>query len=112
MSAPHGLSAATVAHIAGVLARHAEVERAILFGSRAKGTHKPGSDIDLSLAGADLDWRTVGRIYDELDDLMLPHRFSLIVFDAKTDADVADHIRRVGIPIFEREPASKDLLRT
>ncbi|MEO5957535.1 MAG: nucleotidyltransferase domain-containing protein [Opitutaceae bacterium] len=111
MSPRHGLSAGVLAQIAGVLARHPEVERAILFGSRAKATHKPGSDIDLSLVGPDLNWRTVGRIYDELDDLMLPHRFSLIVFGAQTDADVAAHIRRVGIPIFEREPAPKVLLR-
>lgn len=110
MSARHGLSTGALAQITGVLARHPEVERAILFGSRAKATHKPGSDIDLSLVGPVLNWRIVGRIYDELDDLMLPHRFSLIVFDAKTDADVAAHIRRVGIPIFERERAPKELL--
>ena len=111
MSTHHGLSAATLARIAGVLAGRPEIERAILFGSRAKATHRPGSDIDLSLVGPALDWRTVGRIYDELDDLMLPYRFSLIVFDARTDADVAAHIRRVGIPIFEREHAPKELLR-
>ena len=47
----HGLSAATVAKIHGVLSRHSEVEKAILYGSRAKGNYKNGSDIDLTLTG-------------------------------------------------------------
>ena len=50
MIARHGLSDKTVAQIGNVLARFPEVEEAVLFGSRAKGTHKLGSDIDLALA--------------------------------------------------------------
>ena len=53
--------------------------------------------------GATLDWRTVGKIYDALDDLLLPHRFSLIVYDGNTDPDVAAHIVRVGVPLFQRK---------
>jgi predicted nucleotidyltransferase len=90
----------TVDRITGVLARFPDVEQAILFGSRAKGTYKPGSDIDLALSGAGLNWRMMGKLYDALDDLLLPYRFSLIVYDENTDTDVAAHIRRVGIPLF------------
>jgi predicted nucleotidyltransferase len=111
MNPPHGLPAKTVEQIAGVLAHFPEVQEAVLFGSRAKGTHKPGSDIDLSLAGETLDWRTVGKIYDTLDDLLLPYRFSLILFDLNTDPDVAAHIARVGIPLFQREHADGELVR-
>ena len=89
------------------MARFPDVAQAILFGSRAKATHKPGSDIDLALVGAGLDWRLVGRIGDALDDLLLPYRFSLIVFDESTDPDVAAHIQRVGVPLFERVPSMK-----
>jgi predicted nucleotidyltransferase len=100
----HGLSEQTVAKIRRVLAAFPQVERAVLFGSRAKRTHKPGSDIDLALAGRDLDWRVLGRIDDALDDLLLPYSFSLIVSDSKTDADVAAHIARVGVPLYEQAP--------
>ncbi len=102
MSPRHGLTGNTVGQIAGVLERFPAVEKAVLFGSRAKATHKRGSDIDLALEGAALDWRTVGAIYDALDDLLLPYRFSLIVMDANTDPDVAAHIARVGIALFQR----------
>jgi predicted nucleotidyltransferase len=103
MNAKHGLSTATLEKIVGVLAHFPEVEEAVLFGSRAKGTHKVGSDIDLSLVGEALDWRTVGRIYDALDDQLLPYRFSLILFDPNIDPDVAAHIARVGVPLYRRE---------
>jgi predicted nucleotidyltransferase len=101
----HGLSEKTIAAIARVLERFPGVETALLFGSRAKGTHRHGSDIDLALVGPSLGWRTVGRIYDALDDLLLPHRFSLTVYDENTDSDIAAHIERVGILLFEREPS-------
>jgi predicted nucleotidyltransferase len=100
--ANHGLSEATLAKVQAVLECFPEVERAVLFGSRAKGTYKPGSDIDLSLEGTALDWRVVGRLYDALDDLLLPYKFSLIVHDKALDPEVAAHIARVGIPVFQR----------
>lgn len=105
MNAQHGLSDKTIARITAVLARYPEVERAVLFGSRAKGAHRRGSDIDLALSGDDLDWRVIGRIYDALDDLLLPYRFSLIEHDRETDPDIAAHIDRVGIPLHERARA-------
>jgi predicted nucleotidyltransferase len=106
MNRRHGLSAKTVAQITGVLASFPEVERAVLFGSRAKGTQKPGSDIDLALVGEALGWRTIGNLYDALDDLLLPYRFSLILFDSTTDPDVTAHIARVGVVLFQREPSN------
>jgi predicted nucleotidyltransferase len=103
MNGHHGVPAATWACVALVMRRFPTVEKAVLFGSRAKGTHKNGSDIDLALVGTDLRWRTVGQIYDELDDLLLPYRFSLVVWDSETDAEVASHIERVGTVVYVRE---------
>src|SRR6266496_4448175 len=101
MNSRHGLSDRTVAEIAGVLERFTAVERAILFGSRAKGVHRPGSDIDLALVGHALDSRDLGKIDDALDDLLLPYRFSLLIYDKDLDPAVAAHIQRVGILFFQ-----------
>ncbi len=103
MTARHDIPESALVQITAVLARFPTVESAVLFGSRAKGTHKPGSDIDLALTGRALDWRIVGQIFDALDDLLLPYSFSLIHHDGATDPDVAAHIARVGIPIFHSE---------
>ena len=101
----HGLSQQTVERIQDVLAHHPEVAKAVLFGSRAKGTARPGSDIDLALYGEGLDWRALGRIENELDDLLLPYTFSLLHHDARIDSEVAAHIARVGVPFYQRESA-------
>jgi predicted nucleotidyltransferase len=106
MSAHFGLSEKTIGRIQLVLSRHAEVERAVLFGSRAKGTYKPGSDIDLALLGESLTPKTLNRLYEELDDLPIPYEFSLILSSKITDPEVIAHIERVGIIFYEKELAS------
>lgn len=98
----HGLNDRTVERITKVLAQFPEVESAVLFGSRAKGVHRPGSDIDLALTGEHLDWRLPGRVSDALDDLLLPYGFSLILLNDRTDPEVAAHIDRVGMLIYSR----------
>jgi predicted nucleotidyltransferase len=103
----HGLSPQTVQRIQDVLAHFPEVGKATLFGSRAKGTAKEGSDIDLALYGEGLDWRVLGRIEDELDDLLLPYTFSLLHHDTRTDSEVAAHIVRAGVPFYQREWAAR-----
>jgi len=102
MTASHGLSQSSIERIIFVLRRFPDIEKVVLFGSRAKGTYKHGSDIDLALAGQGLNWRELGRISDQLDDLMLPYRFSVINLGNRTDPEVAEHISRVGIPLFQR----------
>lgn len=102
MNPGHGLADTALARIRAVLACFPEVERAVLFGSRAKGTHKPGSDIDLALQGHALDWQALGRMEDALDDLFLPHTFSLVCLDEKTDPALAAHVDRVGWVLYQR----------
>jgi predicted nucleotidyltransferase len=106
VTAKHGLTGKTLDQITCVLARFSQVEKALLFGSRAKGLHKPGSDIDLALVGDKLDWETIGQIESAFDDLPLPYCFSLILLSERTDSEVAAHIHRVGIPLFERSAAA------
>jgi len=110
MKINHGLSAQVVEQIVSVLARFPEIQKVVLFGSRATGMHKLGSDIDLAICGVDLDWRTLGRVEDALDDLFLPYSFSLLIYDATTDAEVAAHIQRVGQNFFVRETAEESAL--
>ena len=102
----HGLSRQTVQQIQDVLAHFPEVGKATLFGSRAKGLAKDGSDIDLALYGEGLDWRVLGRIEDELGELLLPYNFSLLHHGIGTDVQVAAHIARVGVLFYRCEGAT------
>ncbi len=99
---PHGLGEETVKKICSVLSKHPSVEKAVLYGSRAKGTFRPGSDIDLSLYGATITVNELGDIDSELDDLLLPYTFDLLIFDTLSHVNLREHIERVGKILYER----------
>jgi predicted nucleotidyltransferase len=100
----HGLSDGTVAQIHEVLTRFPEVEKALLYGSRAKGNYKPGSDVDLTLLGAGMTPKILGQIQGELEDGPLPYSFDISILAQITQADLIDHIRRVGVVFYEKKP--------
>ena len=103
----HGLSEPAEERIRGVLAHFPEVEKAVLYGSRAKGTHRPGSDIDLTLYGSGLGQSLLARIDEELDDLLLPYQMDLSLFASLTHPALLNHIRRVGVVLYERSPVTQ-----
>lgn len=106
----HGLSADTVARLTAVLARFPEVEKAMLYGSRAKGDYRKGSDIDLALFGDGLTEKAMSQIYWALDDLLLPYKIDLSLFSALKHPALIDHIRGAGIALYTRQPAAAEAL--
>ena len=98
----HGLSETTIQKIHAVLSRYPRVEKAILYGSRAKGNYKNGSDIDLTLHGSELTLNLIYRILDDLDELLLPYSIDLSSFKDISDPDVIEHIQRVGVKFYDK----------
>ncbi len=98
----YGLDEKTIERMQAVLAAYPEVDKAILYGSRAKGNYKTGSDIDLTLYGNGLSPTVLRKIENKLDDLLLPYKIDLSIFAQITDPAVVDHIRRVGIVFYEK----------
>ncbi len=98
----HGLPPEAVARLHGVLARHPAIDKALLYGSRARGTHKPGSDIDLTLCGASLTAAQLAAIAMEVDDLLLPYTVDLSILDQIDHADLRQVIAREGVVFYER----------
>ena len=99
-----GLPAGSVAAMQSVLARHAAVRRALIFGSRAKGNYRAGSDIDLTLVGEALNSADLLAISGEIDDLNLPYKVDLSLFEHIEDSALLDHIARVGEALYVAEP--------
>lgn len=91
--------------VRAVLRRHPEVTSAILFGSRAKGTHTQRSDVDLAIAGS-AEPLGAEAIAAELDELPLPYQFDVLSLPHIQHPPLLDHIQRVGIVIYP-EMASK-----
>ncbi len=104
MSANKGLPDKTVTQIHEVLAHYPEVEKVVLYGSRAMGNYKPGSDVDLTLLGAEVTSKILSQIQDTLEDGLLPYTFDISILAQITQADLLDHIRRVGVVFYEKKP--------
>ncbi|HBB17264.1 MAG TPA: DNA polymerase subunit beta [Syntrophus sp. (in: bacteria)] len=100
---PFGLPPAAVAKIRAVFACYPQVERAVLYGSRAKGNYKNGSDIDLTLNGDDLNLNLLLKMLGELDDLLLPWMIDLSIYRQIDNESLREHIERVGITFYEKK---------
>jgi len=104
----YGLPTAAIEKIRAVFARFPHIERAVLYGSRAKGNFKPGSDIDLTLSGENLTSSQLGEIAEALDDLLLPYTIDLSLYAELNHAKLREHIDRVGVVFYERRGAGED----
>lgn len=98
-----GLKIQDIQDINTIFQNHSEVEKVLLYGSRAKGNFKPASDIDLCLKGADLDLTVLNKISWELDDLLLPYTFDLSIYHQLDSLDLLDHINRIGVLFYSKE---------
>ena len=97
MSTPEfGLPPSTVDTIRQILADVPAVEKAVIYGSRAKGNYRPGSDIDLTLFGDALDLDTLGQIATRLDESPIPYQVDLSIFKLIEHEGLREHIERVG----------------
>jgi predicted nucleotidyltransferase len=97
-----GLKKNIIEQINGVFAKHCQVEQVIIYGSRAKGNYKVGSDIDLSLKGENLNLSLVHKIELEIDDLLLPYTFDISIFKQISNPDLIEHITRVGLLFYKK----------
>lgn len=77
------------------------VDKAVIYGSRAKGTYKNGTDIDLTLYG-NLSYQELMRIENELDDLLLPWSIDLSLYNHIDNPSLREHIERVGSVFYEK----------
>ena len=99
-AADFGLPAAAIAALRKVLSQYPAIERAVVYGSRAKGNYRNGSDIDLTLDGPTLTFTELLHIETTLDDLMLPWKIDLSLLSQIDNPDLLDHIARVGKPLW------------
>lgn len=95
-----GLSEKTIISINSVFKKYNSIEKAILYGSRAKGNYKKGSDIDLTLFSQDNSYTLLSKIMVDLDDLLLPYGIDLSFYAEITNNQLKEHINRVGIIFY------------
>jgi predicted nucleotidyltransferase len=100
----YGLSQENIRKIITVFAQFHEIDEAVLYGSRAKGNYKAGSDVDLALKGERLNLKLLNSISLAIDDLLLPYNFDLSIYHHISNQELLDHIQRVGKMFYKKFP--------
>jgi predicted nucleotidyltransferase len=96
-----GLPAEASTALISTLAAHPGVEQVWLYGSRAMGRERPGSDIDLSLEGPSLTHADLLHLMDAVDELLLAWKIDLSLRH-QLPAELQAHLQRVGRPLLSR----------
>ena len=91
-----GLDENTIRKINSVFKQYENIENVIIYGSRAKGNFKTGSDIDLTVESKTITLTELLKIENQLDDLLLPYKIDLSLFHQISNSDLIEHINRVG----------------
>ena len=104
-----GLIDTDLNNIRAVISKHSDVETAFIFGSRAKGNYRNGSDVDIALKGTSLNYKTIVEISSELnEETLMPYHFDILNYHTINNDDLINHINRVGVSFYEAN-STKDL---
>ncbi len=99
-----GLQMQDLHEIIAVLKTFTAVEEAVIFGSRAKGNYKKGSDVDIAVKGKDLTHAVVATLSYRLnEESFLPYFFDVLQYEDLTEEVLVSHIDRVGKCIYTRD---------
>lgn len=99
----YGISQKSFELIIEALNARSEVERAVLFGSRALGTARPGSDIDLAIYGINVNPRIASELSRELNERRpIPYKIDVLSYEHTDHQDLKRHIDAHGREIYSR----------
>ena len=99
----HGLTIEELELLCSLFARQKEVEQVILYASRAKGMHKPFSDVDITLLGIGLSCSHLNRLMADIDESSLPYFFDVSILSKITNPDLREQIEKTDVVLFRRE---------
>jgi predicted nucleotidyltransferase len=100
----YGLKDSQLEEIVSFIKSRHEVEKAVLFGSRAIDTWKPASDVDIALFGEKVTAGLAAALkFDIEEDTYLPFFFDFVAYPTITNEALKAHIDRKGHVLFKRE---------
>lgn len=97
-----GLEQKIIDKLIAVFEQHSKVDKALVFGSRAKGNNRSDSDIDIAIKGQDLNTDDILSMSVAFEEKGISHQIDLINYETINEPDLKDHIKRVGIELYSR----------
>lgn len=92
--------------INSVFDKYPQIKKVVVYGSRAKGNYRAGSDIDMTIVEDEkIPFDILLKIVNDFDDSMLPFLVDISVFSNLTNPDLVEHIKRNGKVIYEKKTA-------
>ena len=108
MDSKFGLKQTDLDAIISILEKYSDIESAVIFGSRAKGNYKNGSDVDIALKGKSLNFDLINQIsYWLNEESLMPYKFDILNYHTISSQDLIDHIDRVGIEFYNSSKEMK-----
>jgi len=99
-----GLKKSDLMYIINAIKKNREIEKAAIFGSRAKGNYKTGSDVDIAIYGENITFDTISTLHTMLEgEGPLPYFFDIIDYTHLNHKRLKEHIDRVGKVIFDNK---------
>ncbi|WP_111640232.1 nucleotidyltransferase family protein [Marinomonas shanghaiensis] len=97
MEADFGLTSTELEELNSIIQSFHEIESVMIFGSRAKGTYKPGSDVDIVISGNKLDHSVVARLSNQLnEETTFPYFFDILDLNTIKSEEMLAHIAQYG----------------
>ena len=96
----YGLSEAVINDLRRVFSDFSEIERVLIFGSRAKGTFKDGSDIDLAVVAPTLTEQGFAALWNAVDDLPIVFKVDLLHWDRLSNQVLKEAASQQGLQVF------------
>lgn len=103
-----GLKDSDIEYILNQIVKLPEIEKAFIFGSRAKGNYKVYSDIDIAIAGKNINFTTISSLKAKLEEEgPLPYFIDVVDYTHLENKDLKEHIDRVGKILYEKKRVSQ-----
>ncbi len=97
-----GLTDRDIKTLQDIFKKHPDVQKVFIFGSRAKGTYKPGSDVDLAIMNEGVKDTFIREMESDFEDSSLPYTVDLVNYHTIKHPELKNHIDRVGLPFYEK----------
>ncbi len=108
-----GLTEKDIDYIIQAVKNFDEIEQTIIFGSRAIGNYKKGSDVDIAIVGEKVSKNIITQLSEYLNEIYpLPYYFDIVNYNEVSNIELKNHIDKVGIVIDGSQKVKKTKAKT